>query len=73
MGPLEEGIPPVHRRGRERSALADRMCTMEVGQSFLADSIQEHHTAQYWTRRLRPKKFSVVKVPYLGWRVWRIE
>jgi hypothetical protein len=75
MGPIEQ-VPETVRpgtRGPHPSPLAVRMMTMEVDDSFIADCIQEYHIAQHWQQRLKPKKFSVRKEAYLGWRVRRVE
>lgn len=78
MGPLEDNIPFDARPGKRgpiRNPLSQRMNDMEVGHSFLAETMTEVELARYWQRKLRSenKKFSILKQAYLGWRVWRLE
>lgn len=80
MGPIEHDVPHEYRnrgpngRYEVKNALSIRMQTMDVGDSFIADSTTELYLAKHWQRTLRPdKRFSIIKEPYLGWRVWRIE
>lgn len=74
MGPIETGIPLVaERRGRLPGPLRERMETLRPGDSFSLDSEQEFMLARGTVNKLKPKKFSIRKIPHEGWRVWRVE
>lgn len=72
MGPIEN-VPHTPKRGRPLHPLTQRMRSMEVGDSFLAEDWNELMMAKSWQCKLRPKRFSIMKEAHLGWRVWRLE
>jgi hypothetical protein len=73
MGPIEPGIPLMdERRGRLPGPLRERMETLHVGDSFRLDTEAEWLLARGTVNKLRPKRFSIRKIPREGWRVWRV-
>lgn len=49
------------------------MLALEPGQSFAMDTEEEYIRARGTVHKLKPRKFSVRKVPFEGWRIWRLE
>jgi hypothetical protein len=73
MGPIESDVPrPEPRRGRPSGPLRERMEVMHVGDSFSLDTHYEYEQARSVVAKLKPKKFSVLKMAHQGWRVWRV-
>lgn len=74
MGPIETDIPLVDRHhGRFCGPLRERMETLHPGDSFTLDDEAEYLLARGTVNKLKPKKFSIRKIPHIGWRIWRVE
>jgi hypothetical protein len=73
MGPVETHVPLMDiRRGRLPGPVRERMEVLRVGDSFRLDTEQEYMLARGTASKLRPRKFSIRKIPHEGWRVWRL-
>ena len=74
---IETGIPiPQQKRtvwrGRPRSELSTTMVSMDVGQSFLVDSMEDLSRVKGLSATLKPLRFTQRKSRE-GWRIWRVE
>jgi hypothetical protein len=80
---IESGIPLPraaggnHKRAsrpRGRTApLSVAMDAMEVGQSFMVDTFEEHQRLLGRLGQFKPRTFAVRKIVGQGWRIWRTE
>ncbi len=69
---IEKGvpIPPPTKRGRPSSVSSEVWAFMEVGDSALFPTQVRVRAAMLWGA-LNGRRFRQVKVPRVGWRVWR--
>jgi hypothetical protein len=49
------------------------MDAMEVGQSFMVDTFEEHQRLLGRLGQFKPRTFAVRKIVGQGWRIWRTE
>jgi len=63
---------PVHY-ARSKSIERLTMEELEVGDAFMVHDYDAHLRCVYARAEMKPKKFSVRKVPSKGWQVRRVE
>jgi uncharacterized protein (DUF2249 family) len=69
---IESGVP-IPDRYRPRSAIGIALEALEPGQSFVVKDAYDCERIRSRMAKMRPKHFSLRKIPNGGWRVWRTE
>lgn len=73
--PIIRGAQPagVVHAGKVKTKERATMERLDVGDAFMVDTYTKYTAVRGVRYELKPKKFSVTKVPGQGWQVLRIE